>query len=364
MEGNLTAMEQPSEVLASFTLPVQVLLILIGSVLLAKVIELTGRWVANAVETTNGSIRRIVLKEIYVPLYVSVFLYGLFLSLNLIGAPILWFFEALILSAIIVLWTRAAIRAGGHSLEEVKDRDNQYEFAPVFKNLWSAVVIIVAAFSLLLVWNIDVTPLLASAGVFGIILGFAAQEAIANFVGGIALYFDDTYKIGDFIVLESGEKGSVSDIGIRSTTLLTPDRVLITIPNSVLNSAQIQNESAPQRQKRARIPIEVGYGTETETVEEILLSVAEDTKGVLSSPQPTVLFRGFGDSALQYELHAFISHPLREPRVVDQINREVYDRFAEHDIEIPFPQREVTLRDDGNSSQDERYLLSPASDSE
>lgn len=77
----------------------------------AKVIELTGRWIADAVETTAGSVRRIILREIYVPLYVSVFLYGLFLSLQLIGAPILSLFESVILSVIIVLWTRVGIHA-------------------------------------------------------------------------------------------------------------------------------------------------------------------------------------------------------------------------------------------------------------
>lgn len=350
-------MEQLSELLAPFPLATQVLIILLGSVISAKVIELTGRWIADAVETTGGSIRRIVLGEIYVPLYVSVFLYGLFLSLQLLGVPILSVLESVILSVIVVLWTRAGIHVGSKSLEEIKERDSQYEFAPVFKNLWSAAVVVVAVFSLLLVWNVDITPLLASAGVVGIVLGFAAQEAIANFVGGIALYFDDTYKIGDFIVLESGEKGSVSDIGIRSTTLLTPDRVMVTIPNSVLNSAQVRNESAPQRQKRVQIPIEVGYGTNTGTVEDVLLSIAAEANGVLSSPQPNVLFRGFGDSALRYELHAFISHPLQEPRVVDHINREVHRRFAEEGIEIPFPQREISLRDDEDSLEDESQLL-------
>lgn len=338
-------MQRLAELLIPFTLPVQVLIVLLGSVATAKVIELTGRWIARSVETTPGSIRRIVLREIYAPLYVSVFLLGLLLSLQLIGAPILSILEAIVLSAIIVLWTRAGIHAGSESLEAAKQRDDQYEFAPVFKNLWSAAVVVVAVFSLLLVWNVDITPLLASAGVLGVVIGFAAQDAIANFVGGVALYFDDTYKIGDFIVLESGEKGSVSDIGIRSTTLLTPDRVMITIPNAVLNSAQVRNESAPKRHKRVRIPIEVEYGSDTETVEGILRGIADESKGVLSAPPPTVLFQGFGDSALQYELHVFVSHPLREPRVIDRINREVYRRFAEAGIGIPFPQREITLRD-------------------
>lgn len=357
-------MQPLDDLLASFTLPTQVLIILLGSVISAKVIELTGQWIAHSVETTSGSIRRIVLREIYVPLYVSVVLWGLFLSLQLIELPFLSIFEAVILSAIIVLWTRAGIQVGNKSLEEMKDRDDQYEFAPVFKNLWSAAVVIVAIFALLLVWNVDITPLIASAGVLGIILGFAAQDAIANFVGGIALYFDDTYKLGDFIVLESGEKGSVSDIGIRSTTLFTPDRVLITVPNSVLNSAQVKNESAPQRHKRIQIPIEVRYGTNTETVEEILISIAADVKGVLSSPKPDIIFKDFGESALQYDFRVFIAHPLQEPRVVDRINHEVYQRFADEGIEIPFPQREVTLRNKEESVDAETYHVQSDSKSE
>ena len=361
-------MIQLAELLASFSLPAQVLIVLVGSVSTAKGIELTGRWIAPTIDTTNGSIRRLVLREVYVPLYVSVFLYGVFLSLKLIGAPILSFLESVILSAIVVLWTRAGIRAGSASLEEIKERDTRYGFAPIFKNLWSAAVAVIAGIALLLIWNINITPLLASAGVFGVIIGFAAQDAIANFVGGIALYFDDTYKIGDFIVLESGEKGSVTDIGIRSTTLLTPDRVMITVPNSVLNSAQVRNESAPQRQKRIRVPIEVAYGTNSEAVEETLLSIAADVTGVLSSPQPIVLFQEFGDSALRFELLAFVSHPLREPRVVDDLNREINQRFAEHGIEIPFPQREVSLRDDddddGDRSEDVRHLLHSGFNSE
>lgn len=169
-------MEQLAELLAPFALPIQILIVLPGSVSSAKVIELTGRWIAPSIEPTTGSVRRVILREIYVPLYLSVFLYGLFLSLELIGAPILRFFESVILSAIVVLWTRAGIRAGSNSLEEIKEGDTHYEFAPVFKNLWSAAVVVIAAIALLLVWNIDITPLLASAGVFGIVLGLQPKR--------------------------------------------------------------------------------------------------------------------------------------------------------------------------------------------
>lgn len=347
-------MERVVGVLTGYPLALQVLAVLVGSLVAAKVIELTGRWVAQSFDGTSGSIRRVVLRAIYAPLYISVFLYGVILSVRLAALPGLALIEAAVMTVIVVLWTRAAIHTGRDALEEVKDRDDRYEFAPVLKNLWSAGVVVVAALALLIVWNVDVTPLLASAGVFGVVLGFAARDAISNFVGGIALFFDDTYKLGDFIVLESGEKGTVTDIGLRSTTLLTQDQVLITVPNSALNAEQVRNESAPSFDKRVRIPVTVAYGSDIDAVEEVLLEVARDVKSVMSSPQPEVRFDSFGDSALAFELRVFIAHPLREPRAVHRVNQEVYRRFAERGIEIPFPQRDVNIRDDDTSIERER----------
>lgn len=343
-------MERVVDVLTHYPLAFQVVGVLVGSLVVAKVIELTGRWLARSFNGTSGSIRQVVLREIYVPLYVSVFLYGVVLSLRLAGLPARSLLEAVVLTAIVVLWTRAGIRTGREALEQVKDRDDRYEFAPVLKNLWSVGVVVVAGIALLVVWNVDVTPLLASAGVLGVVLGFAARDAISNFVGGIALFFDNTYKLGDFIVLESGEKGTVTDIGLRSTTLLTQDQVLITVPNSALNAEQVTNESVPELNKRVRIPVTVAYGSDIDAVEEVLLEIAGDVKSVMSSPPPEVTFQEFGDSELEFELRVFVSHPLREPRAVHRVNQEVYRRFGERGIEIPFPQRDVTIREEAEAT--------------
>ena len=341
------------ELLAGVPTWAQVLVILAGAVIAAKLIELAGKWIVRSIGD-GGSLRTVFFEEITLPLYVSVFLWGVLESIALVELElVVGGVRNVILTVILVMWTRAGIRIGNRSLSQLKDRDESYEFAPMLKNIWSVVVVSIAFVSLLSIWEIDVTPLLASAGVLGIVIGFAARDAVANFIGGIALYFDDTYKLGDFIVLESGEKGTVVDIGLRSTTLLTRDRVMVTVPNSVLNSSQVVNESAPQQYKRVRVPVQVAYGSDIETVESILDSVAEDLDLVIDTPSHEVRFLEFGDSGLEYELRGFIPHPAREPRAVHRINQEIYRRFGENDVEIPYPQRDVHFPEGSHEVPDE-----------
>jgi len=195
--------------------------------------------------------------------------------------------------------------------------DNRYidrQVVPIFQNVWSAVVVGVAGFLLLTYWNIDVTPLLASAGVAGIVVGLAARDTIANFFGSLALYVDGTYKVGDYVVLDSGERGRVEDISVRSTVIRTRDDILITVPNATLNNAAIVNESTPRQKRRIRVPIGVAYGSDLDDVEEILLEVAASTESVLDRPSPRVRFREFGDSALEHELLCWVPNPALRAR--------------------------------------------------
>ena len=219
----------------------------------------------------------------------------------------------------------------------------RFDFAPVLSNVWTLVVLLGGAATLLYVWDIEITPLLGAAGVAGIAVGFAAKDTVANFFGGIALYFDDTYKLGDFIVLDDGTAGSVVKVGIRSTTLLTRDELMVTVPNSVLNAAKITNESAPQRRRRIRVPLSVAYGTELDGFEELALRVATAESLVLDSPKPRMRFRRFGDSALEYELLCWVSAPTRRRRAQHELNRALYAALNDAEIEIPFPRRDVTL---------------------
>ena len=330
-------------------------LVLVPTILLVSYVlaRIVGWWGSRQlVEEAGGTVpfRLAVLEESYRPLAITIALGGIHLSLGVMG---LSEESGLIVPAmatvLVVVWMRAAVRIGGRWIEHAKAAEADYEFAPIFKNFWTVGVVVGGLLLLLSIWDLEVTPFLASAGVLGIVLGFAAQDGISNLIGGVALYFDNTYKIGDVILVEDDMRGTVTDIGVRSTTVLTTDNRLVSVPNSVLNSTQVVNETAPQRHVRLEFPVTVAYGTDTDEVDRLLHEVCEDAPLIRDSPAPRVLFEGFGDSALEFIIRAYISHPLTEKRARDQVNRRIDDAFAAAGITIPFPQRTLSYLEETDS---------------
>jgi small-conductance mechanosensitive channel len=237
-----------------------------------------------------------------------------------------------------------------------EDHGRAYEFAPVFSNIWTLTVVTIAGALILALWDYDISPLLGAAGIAGIALGVAAKESVSNFLGGLALYIDDTYTIGDYLETNTGEAGTVVAVGIRSTRLRTRDNVEITLPNSRLNEERIVNRSNPREKTRLGVDVDVAYGTNLDTLEDLLVDIAESEELVLSTPQPRTFFVDFGDSALNYTLVCWIGRPEQEPQVRHRINREIYERCREQDIEIPYNTHDVNLYrpDDAIDAGDDR----------
>jgi len=329
---------------------VVVLVVAGGTTLLLERVVL--RAARRLVGRTESKLDDIVFSELRIPVIVTIGLAAVFLLTrsNAVEGVVLerqqldLFFGRPSLSVIVVAWAWALNQIVNRAVEEMKDAGPRYAFAPVFSNIWTLVVVVVSGFVLLSIWEIEITPLLGAAGVAGIAIGFAAKDTVANFFGGMALYFDDTYKIGDYVILDSGEAGTVVKVGIRSTTLRTRSEKLVTVPNSVLNAAKVTNASAPGKRTRIKVPIGVGYGTDIDAFEELAVETALDESLVLDSPKPRMRFREFGDSALKYELLCWVRTPTRENKARHKLNRALYKALDEHDIEIPFPQRDVTMR--------------------
>ncbi|MFB6131729.1 MAG: mechanosensitive ion channel family protein [Salinigranum sp.] len=328
-----------------------VLALSFGGAALVEVVVL--RWALRLTGRTETAYDEIVVQELRAPLVITVALAGIYLltqvpavveSVLVTQRVVDDFFGKPAIAVIVLAWAWGLNRLVDRAVDELGDRGGRYHFAPVFSNVWTILLAVGAAGSLLMLYDVDVTPILGAAGIAGVAVGFAAKDTVANFFGGIALYFDDTYRIGDYVVLEGGEAGTVVKVGIRSTTLRTRDEVLVTVPNSVLNAAKIVNESAPGRRKRIRVKVGVAYGTDLDEFEGVVLDVAAEEPLVLDSPQPRMRFRAFGDSALQYELLCWVDHPTRAARATHELNRAIYVALGEADIEIPYPKREVTYR--------------------
>ncbi|OYR44855.1 MULTISPECIES: mechanosensitive ion channel family protein [unclassified Halorubrum] len=317
------------------------------------VLRVARRYVA----ATDSGYDDIVISSLRAPLVVTAALVGVYLltqvpsvRTSVLVSPRLLdsVFGRPSLSVIVLVWAHAANTVVNRLVAAVNEEGGRFDFAPVFSNVWTLAVLVGSAGTLLWLWGIEITPLLGAAGVAGIAVGFAAKDTVANFFGGIALYFDDTYKIGDYIVLDDGTAGTVIKVGVRSTTLLTRDEVLVTVPNAALNAAKVTNESAPQRRRRVRVPIGVAYGTDVDAFEALALEVVQAEPLVLDSPKPRARLRSFGDSALQYEILCWVNGPTRRRRAQHELNRALYKALAAADIEIPYPKRDVTVTRTGD----------------
>ncbi len=348
------------------TLPfwIQIPLILLSALLGAKLIEVGGYYVLHrSKRLAKGRYDRLIVEELQLPLYVTVLLAGVYVSTRIVPDLTLGFYVATAaISVILVVWARAVTRLGNRVIGLTNDSPTEREIAPIFKNILTFFVVVGTFFFLLSIWDVDVTPLLASAGILGIIIGIAAQDSLGNFFGGLSLHFDKTYQLGDMVQLESGERGTVIDMSIRSTTVLTRDNIAITVPNARMNSTQVINESAPVRRRRIRLDVGVAYGSDLETVERVILEAAADENVILDSPRPKVRFREFADSAIVAQLQCHIAHPAQRGQARDVLIRGIDRRFDEEEIKIPFPQREVTFFESGNRIAVESGRPAPAGD--
>jgi small-conductance mechanosensitive channel len=251
-------------------------------------------------------------------------------------------------SILTVIWCITIIRISNtvieYGIRRVSDVTGlSRDIIPLVENIAKIAIIIAALMVVLSLWKVNITPLLASAGIAGAAVAFAAKDTIANFFGGISVFVDKPFTIGDYIVLDKGERGEVVAIGVRSTRIKTRDDIMITIPNSVIANTKIINESAPSQKSRVRIPVSVAYGSDIDLIEKILMDIAEDNENVLPDPSPRVRFRAFGESSLNFELLCWTEEPAFRGVAIHQLNSAIYKKFNEAGIKIPFPQRDVHL---------------------
>lgn len=211
------------------------------------------------------------------------------------------------------------------------------------------------------VLGLDFTSLALIAGALSVGIGFGLQTTVNNFVSGLILLFDRTLKVGDFVELDSGLRGTVKDISVRATRINTNDNVDVVVPNSEFVSSRLVNWTMKDTFARLRIQFGVAYGSTFETIEEIALNATERVEYTLShmpSYEPQLRLVGFGESSLDFELLVWVNRAgVRRPgRARAAYFRELEQGLREAGVEIPFPQRDLRIRDDGEAAQAARQL--------
>jgi small-conductance mechanosensitive channel len=291
------------------------------------------------------------VRLVHRPIFMSFVLIGLGLATRRIGMPESAEFVTLgVLKTIAIsVWYQAIAGLMGLMVRMIGRKQDaklvQTGMLSLVHNTLKVVAVALAIYFLFIAWKIDVTAWLASAGIVGLALSFAAKDTLSNLFSGVSIMMDAPYKTGDFIILDTGERGVVTDIGLRSTRLLTRDDIEITIPNGIIGNSKIVNEAGgPSESHRIRVGVGTAYGSDIDKVIETLEKVAADNVDVLENPAPRVRFRRFGDSSLDFELLGWIAMPIDRGRVTHDLHCAVYKAFLANKIEIPFPQRDLHVR--------------------
>ena len=339
----------------------QFAVIVIVFLVLAQIVEmvLCGA-VRRLVARTSSQLDDRVIDYLHRPVFATIAIIGLTLATYRLGldneAEVV--VMAILKTIVILLWIRFALAFARLVLETIGGNTKRFPIAqkstmPILRNLAMAFVLFAGAYSIMVAWDINITGLVASAGIVGLALSFAAQDTLGHLFAGVAILADRPYKVGDYIVLDSGERGEVTAIGLRSTRLLTRDDVEVIVPNGVMGGAKIVNESGgPHEKYRVRVKVGVAYGSDIDEVIEILSRVAGEQKEICTTPDPRVRFRAFGDSSLDFELLAWIERPSQRGQLVHELNCAVYRAFKDAGVTIPFPQRDLHIKEtSGNRPQ-------------
>jgi potassium efflux system protein len=207
------------------------------------------------------------------------------------------------------------------------------------------VVLIVAAMLALNILGFPLTNLALVAGALGLGIGFGLQNIVSNFISGLILLFERPIKVGDMLVID-GQWGTVREIRVRSTIFETFDRYVLIIPNSELVSNRVLNWTHYGRGvNRLNLKVGVSYEAEVREVTRLLTEVCRANPRVVAEPPPQITFNAYGDSSLEFNIWVFVKTPADRVPATHELNSAIFETFREHGIDIPFPQRDLHIKE-------------------
>jgi MscS family membrane protein len=331
--------------------------VIIG-VVLALVVRGIVRWLESKAGQTDTQLDDIIIAAIGTPVQVAIVVFSLYIASTYFGVippEYRWILETKYVTAfyifmaawIISTFLHDLIKSYGHRFAEKTKGDADDRLIELLELVIRYVIWFIAIMAILSVFNIDITPFLAGAGILGLAVAFAAQDIISNFFGGAIITIDKPFRVGDRIRVDT-YYGDVISIGPRSTRLKTLDYQIVTIPNNKITTNVIVNYAEPDQKLRIAIPVSVAYGTDPKKVKDILLEIAteviKNTDYLIQDPPPKVFFNEFADSSLKFILYVWAKKYNLPDEVKDAVNSRIADRFAAEGIDIPYPQMEVRVK--------------------
>jgi len=292
------------------------------------------------------------------PVFGLIVVYGIVDSIKVLNVPwsVVNSIELLYAMLVIVLvaWMsfkilKDVLLIWGKTYSEKTDTEIDDIMLPLFEKVGMIVIIVIAIIMILNLLGVDVTMLVAGMGVMGLVIAFAAQDTLGNFISGMFLLTDRPFKVGDLVLMENGDYCRVEHIGMRSTKLYnTFDHDVIILPNSKIANEKVINLTEPDNKMKINVVMGVGYDTDINQAKEIMLTIAQKHEGVMQEEgrAPFVRTVEFADSAIMIKLYAWVYHLDDQWRVAAELREAMFHKFKQVGIEIPFPQRVVHMQED------------------
>tara|TARA_R110000765_G_scaffold59189_3_gene115335 strand:- start:1867 stop:2850 length:984 start_codon:yes stop_codon:yes gene_type:complete len=219
--------------------------------------------------------------------------------------------------------------------------------ANAIQSILHYLLLTIAVFLALNIAGVPLTVFTIFGGALALGIGFGSQNVVNNFISGLILLIERPIRVNDLVTVQN-ETGTVFNIGARATKIVSYDGTTFIVPNSILLENSVINWNLPTRKLRTIIKVGVAYGTDTGLVKSVLEELLEDHIRVLESPDNRVLFMDFGDSSLNFEVHFWISprSTLDRRQIESDLRFKIDALFREHNITIPFPQRDINFNGD------------------
>jgi small-conductance mechanosensitive channel len=226
----------------------------------------------------------------------------------------------------------------------------------IFRNLTAVLIYVIGLLVILDSLGISITPILTALGVGGLAVALALQDTLSNLFAGIQIIASRQVKVGDYIRLDAGQEGYVTDIRWRNTTVRALANNMVIIPNSKLASAITTNFNQPAKDMGFGVPVSVAYGSDLEEVERITLEVArevmQEVEGGVPTAQPGFGFSKFGDSAIEFNVGLRAQEFVNQYRLTHEFIKRLHRRYQREGIDIPYPIRTVYLKSEEVQKQE------------
>jgi len=306
-------------------------------------------YLRSIAQKTKTEVDDLIFDKTKKPLFIFFMVYGLKLAIEVIWAnsPI----DKVITSAMTLVFLFILLRVfdvivGSWGLNFAKKTKSSADevLLPIIHKVAKFILFIIGFMWLLHIWGIDITPYLAGVGISGLVLGLALQDTLKNLFGGVTLVLDKTFKIGDKIQLESGEIGTIHDIGLRSTKLATVDNEIIYVPNGYLANSRVQNYTRPTPKARVNVMFGVEYGSDINKVKKVVLAALANMNEIEKEPVPEVQFLEMGSFALNCKALFWVEKWDMAYGKKLEATQLIYDALNKAKISIPFPTQTVYVK--------------------